>query len=329
MIYELDGPGGAIIDDGYLDKTTGVLILAINFTGYADGVYTVTASQMSTAGNISAVSLSTPTLTLDTVTPTGSFTVNGAPSNTALTNNPTVALALSFTDDRAGVYLSRVSVDGGTTWSAWTSYVSAVSLTLPSPDGTYTVAVMVADKAGNTVVATQRVILDRTGPAITAALSTPNNGTYYDVGSPVVLTWSATDAHGLGTSSASIEGQTISASGGSIDIDSLIAGTHTVTVTQRDALGNVSTKAISFTIRATAKGILNAINDGAARGFMTAAEKTTLTNAINNVINANGGGAPTKMRGFISQLQSATAAQLNAAYKTLLLNWANDAYSRM
>jgi hypothetical protein len=35
------------------------------------------------------------------------------------------------------------------------------------------------------------------------------------------------------------------------------------------------------------------------------------------------------MRGFISQVQAATATDLNAAFKALLLNWANDALSRL
>jgi hypothetical protein len=62
---------------------------------------------------------------------------------------------------------------------------------------------------------------------------------------------------------------------------------------------------------------------------MTAAEKITLVNAINNVIGANGGSGSTKLRGFISQVQSATAAQLLPAFQALLLSWANDAASRL
>jgi hypothetical protein len=37
---------------------------------------------------------------------------------------------------------------------------------------------------------------------------------------------------------------------------------------------------------------------------------------------------PPKLRGFISQVQSATAAQLNPAFQALLLSWANDLLSR-
>ena len=319
------GTGCWLEDTGNLDPT-GKLTVQPNFTGCPDGVYQVVATQMDGYGNMSTVTLSTPTLTVDTVIPTGSFTVNGAASNTALTNNPSVSVAISFGDVGSGVNLVRVSADGGTTWSAWQSYTAALTATLPAPDGTYTVVVQVADKAGNIGTATQKVILDRTGPTLTPTLSAANNGTYYDVGTKITLTWTASDANGVQSVSASIEGQTISASGGTIDVDVLTAGNHTVTITSKDNAGNVTTKTITFTIHATPQGILNAINDGAARGWIAASYKSTLVTQINNVIAATGKGSSeaTKLRGFISVVQSATASQITPSYQTLLLNWAND-----
>jgi hypothetical protein len=202
-------------------------------------------------------------------------------------------------------------------------------VTLSGVDGLYTVTVIVTDSAANTTTVSSSITLDTTGPAVSASISPPNNGMYYDVGARITVTWTSTDPNGTGTSSASIESQTISSSGGTIDVDSLLAGSHTLTVTGFDAAGNSRSVTITVTIRATAAGILNAINDGATRGFMTAAEKATLVSSINNVIGAGGNSGSAKMRQFISQLQSATTAQLSADYKTLLLNWANDALSRM
>jgi hypothetical protein len=320
------GTGCWLEDTAYLDPT-GKLTVQPNFTGCPDGVYQVVATQMDGYGNMSSVALSTPTLTLDTVVPSGSFAVNGAPSNTALTNNPTVSLALTFGDVGSGVNLVRVSADGGTTWSSWQSYTATLTATLPSPDATYTVIVQVADKAGNIGQATQKVILDRTGPTLTPTLSAPNNGTYYDVGTKITLTWTVSDANGVAASSASIEGQTISASGGTIDVDVLASGNHTVTITATDKAGNITLKTITFTIHPSAKGILNAINDGASRGWVSASFKTSLVNQINNVIAAPSNPAP-KIRGFISVVQGGTTAQITAAFQTLLLNWANDLLSR-
>ena len=86
--YYLAGASCWLEDTGNLDPATGKLTVQLNFTGCPDGVYPVVATQQDTAGNTSTVALSSPTMTLDTVVPVGSFTVNGAPSNTALTNNP-------------------------------------------------------------------------------------------------------------------------------------------------------------------------------------------------------------------------------------------------
>jgi hypothetical protein len=338
VIYELDGPGGSIISDGYLDKTTGLLTIAIDFTGYNDGVYSVSAVQYDKAGNASLVGLSTPTLTLDTHAPSGSFTVNGAPSNTALTNYPAVSLALSFADNTggSGVYQMRVSVDGGTTWSAWQAYTASLSATLPSPDGTYNVVVQVADKSGNYVSVSQQVILDRTGPTVTASLSAANNGTSYDVGTPITLTWIASDLNGVRISSASVDNgaQTISASGGKIDVDMLTSGTHTVTITATDKAGNTTIKSITFTIHATPQGIINAINDGVTRGWVTSSYASTLVAQMQQVIKAQAGSsgssnAKAKLSQFISFVQYPTKGALTTSFQSLLLNWSNDLYSRM
>jgi len=187
----------------------------------------------------------------------------------------------------------------------------------------------VTDQAGNAIGLTRTITLDTTGPTVSASLGAPTNGTAYDVGARLALTWTASDAtSGVISSGAKADTQTISSSGVGIDIDSLTAGVHTVTVTATDAAGNITAISLVYTIKPTAKGILAAINDGAARGWMTAAEKSTLVSAINNVIGASGGSVPPKLRGFISQVQSATVAQLVTAFQTLLLNWANDLLSR-
>jgi hypothetical protein len=131
----------------------------------------------------------------------------------------------------------------------------------------------------------------------------------------------------MGTISAKLDGTTTISSGtGNLDIDTLIAGAHTIVITSADALGNTSTFTLTFTIRPTATGILAAINDGAARGWISASFKTSLVSQINTVI-----GAPNpapKIRGFISVVQGGTTSQITAAYKTLLLNWANDLLAR-
>ena len=221
------------------------------------------------------------------------------------------------------------SVAGGA-FSTPVAYASTAIVTLPSADGVYTVVVEVTDAYGNVIDSTQIVRLDRTGPSITASLPAPpaGNAGGYDVGAKLTLTFSAIDSGiGLGTISAKLDGTTTISSGtGNLDVDMLTAGAHTIVITSADALGNTSTFTLTFTIRPTAAGILAAINDGAARGWISASFKTSLVSQINTVIGANNVGP--KLRGFISVVQGGTTTQITAAYKTLLLNWANDLLAR-
>jgi hypothetical protein len=326
VIYEIDGPGGSIVDDGFLD-TNGLLTVWVNFTGYTDGVYYVTATQYDRAGNASELQLSAPQLTLDTATPTGSFAA------TALTNNPTVSLALSFADDLSGLNQYRVSLDGGATWGGWAGYASSSTVTLPAPDGVYSVVVMVADKSGNTATFTRTVVLDRTGPTVGASLAAPTNGGFYDVGTPLALYWSPRDTNGVATISASIEGQTISASGAGIDVDVMTAGTHTVTIVARDNAGNVSTQTITFTIHATAEGIQNALYDGLRRSWLSSSYGSYLLTQIQQVIKAEpvtSSNFRAKLKQFITAVQYPTGYNpITPAFRSLLLNWANDLLSRL
>jgi Ca2+-binding RTX toxin-like protein len=323
--WDVAGPGGDIVDGDYLDAN-GMLTVWLNFLGYLDGTYYVSALQYDHFGNVSEVQTSVPQLTLDTVTPTLSVAA------TALTNNPTVTVSLSFGDERSGVNQYRISIDGGATWSAWAAPAASRTVTLPAPDGAYSVVVMVADKAGNTALMSTTVVLDRTGPSVAASLPAPTNGTSYDIGKPLALTWNVTDANGVGTISASIEGQTISASGGTIDVDVLTAGTHTVTITARDRAGNVTTKTLTFTIHATPEGIRAAIVDGQSRGWVSASFGANLLTQIDQVIKAepNHSNMKAKLKQFITTVQYPYGASpITAAFQALLLNWANDLMSQL
>jgi hypothetical protein len=228
----------------------------------------------------------------------------------------------------------RVSVDGGSTWTAWMPYASSYSLTLPSPDATYNVVVQVADKAGNYVLTTRQVTLDRTAPTLAPALSAPNNGAYYDVGTPITLTWGASDLNGIRSTVATIEGQTVAVSGGTIDVDVLTAGAHTVTITSVDNAGNVTTTTMTFTIHPSPQGILNAIYDGMNRGWITASYGSTLVTQEQQVIKAQSSSTisneKTKLKQFITYLDgNRPPVGITAAYQTLLLNWANDLLGRL
>ena len=239
------------------------------------------------------------------------------------TTNPSVLLSLTF-DFAVSM---QFSIDGGA-YSTLQTYASTANLTIPSVDGLHTISVKVFDMFGSPLVTTQTVLLDRAGPAITASLPTPP-AAGYDVGASIAITSAVTDAGiGVATTTIKLDGTTTITSG-SVDIDTLTAGSHTIVITSTDKLGNASSKTLTFKIVPTAVGIRNAINDGAARGWITAAFQATLLAAINNVVGASGGSGATKLRGFISIVQGGTTAQLTAAYKALLLNWAADLLTRI
>jgi hypothetical protein len=94
----------------------------------------------------------------------------------------------------------------------------------------------------------------------------------------------------------------------------------------------VTIKSTTFTIHATPQGFLNAIGDGAARGWITASFASTLTTQMQQVVKALPGGsgnARAKLNQFISYLQNPPAGGITAAYRALMLNWANDLLSRL
>jgi hypothetical protein len=255
--------------------------------------------------------------------PTETFTAPVNIGGQLATTNPNVLLSLTF--DFA--VQMQFSIDGGA-YSALQAYAGTVNLSLPSVDGLHTISVQVFDMFANPLVTTQTVLLDRVGPTIVASLPTaPAAG--YDVGTPIAINSTVTDSGiGVATTTIKLDGATTITSG-SLDIDTLTVGSHTLVITSTDRLGNSSSVTLTFKITPTAAGIRNAINDGAARGWVSATFKATLLNAINNVIGAAGGSVSPKLRGFISAVQGGTTAQITAAYRTLLLNWANDLLTRV
>jgi hypothetical protein len=286
----------------------------------------VTATLTDAAGNTSAPSVAQTLTVSGANTFVTSMVLN---SGLSLTNHRLITFGVAATSSAGPGITVTISINGGPPIYSGAIGGAPTSIMLPATETAYTVTVVFTDAAANTTTLTSTVTLDMSGPNLVVTLSPPTNGMYYDVGGSSTLTWTVTDANGVGSSSGSIEGQTISASGGHIDLDLLTAGSHTVSVTAYDAAGNARIVSLTFTIRPTLGGIMAAINDGAARGYMTAAEKTTLVNALNAVISAPGNSAKNKMKTFVSAIQSATSAQLTTAFQVLLLSWANDAASRL
>jgi hypothetical protein len=289
----------------------------------ADGVYTVTATLTDLAGNVSPIVRASLPLRIDTSATSGSLTIGGTLINGQLaTANPTLALALSFADSDTGMSQTAVSTDGGTTYGAAVAYAPSLTASLAG-DGLYTIAVKVTDVAGNASVVITTIRLDTTPPVITASLPPPTNTTFYDVGKKITMTYGATDVDNA-TTTVVVDGKTTIV-GGVIDIDTLTAGAHTIVVTATDGLGNTSSKTLTFTIHATINGLINAVNDGAARGLITSSEQSLLVWYLQKALQNS---ARIRIGQFNWEVNYQSGKAINAAKAALLLSWGNDLYAR-
>jgi hypothetical protein len=215
------------------------------------------------------------------------------------------------------------STNGGATYGPWVAYAATAAVTLPAADGLYNVAIAVIDVAGNTSALMRTIRLDRTAPVITASLPAPTNGTFYDVGKKITLTYGATDVDNA-TTTVMIDGK-VTVVGGVIDIDTLTAGTHTIVITATDGLGNTSTKTLTFTIHATISGLINAVNDGAARGLITSSEQSLLIWYLQKALQ---NGPKIRIGQFNWEVNYQSGRAINSAEAALLLSWGNDLYAR-
>ncbi len=119
------------------------------------------------------------TVNTDTTPPTGSITMN---SGAAATNNSTVTLALSATDDSGTVAQMQFSNDN-VTYAAAETYAASRAWTLSSGEGAKTVYVKFQDAAGNwSSPASDTITLDTTPPQV--AITSPADGTILTAPSP-------------------------------------------------------------------------------------------------------------------------------------------------
>jgi hypothetical protein len=214
--------------------------------GSADGLHTVSVEEEDAAGNISAAaSLS---FTLDTTapaTPTLVLTHDTGVSNTdGVTSDPSITYSTPAPGDTL-----LYKVDGG-------GYSAAVPVfaTDHSADGMHTVSVEEVDSAGNVSnVASLSFTLDTTTPAaptLVLAHDTGASNTDNVTSDPSIIY--STPAVG-DTLLYKVDGGSYSATVPVFATDHSADGSHTVSIEEVDAAGNVSSAAsLSFTLDTTA-----------------------------------------------------------------------------
>jgi hypothetical protein len=259
------------------------------------------------------------TLVIVTAPPAGSWTISGGKviGGVLSTNSKTPTLALSFTD-LGGISTMAVSINGGA-YSSAVAYASSLGVSLAAGDGLYTVTVRLTDVAGNVGTYSQTVRLDTTGPVISSSLSAPQliSSGYYDGSADITISASATDVSGVSSIQILLD-STTTVTNGAIDVDKLLAGTHTIKITAVDALGNTSTSTLTFYLHPSRKGIGNAVNEGVAAGLITSTEGSKLL----SILNSTSYTLATDLNNFITEVSRQSG--VTAAEATILNSWAKD-----
>ncbi|HET7466406.1 MAG TPA: hypothetical protein VFL29_07050 [Candidatus Dormibacteraeota bacterium] len=298
---------------------------SMSLTSLQDGAVTLTVTETDVAGNPTVVIKS---LFKDATPPAGGFYIAGTTINgVTATNTRALALTLPVTA-ASGIASYAISTNGGATYGPAQAPWVQPQVTLGA-DGLYTIAVQVTSKAGNTATFTQQVRLDTTGPAVSYSLTAPTNGTSYDVGKLVTLTFSASDVDNVASTAAVLDGTTAIGNGTAFNTETLAAGTHTIVITAKDGLGNTSTTTVTITVHATVSGLTTAVNDGRAAGKITSS--TTQTQLLSYLSSAqsalnlnNHASAKTSLASFVSLDQAQSSITVFPPYDSLLAGWAND-----
>ena len=190
--------------------------------------------------------VSSATITLDKVKPTGTIIINNGDK---YTNETSVTLSLTATDATSGVAGMQFSPDNKDWSSDWEDFNTVKQYDLPAGDGTKKVYVRFSDKAGNISASrNDSIILDTTAPTIVTFKI--NGGKATTTSSTVTLTLSVKGtATQMQLSNDGITWNDWQPYKGSVTKWPLAgSGPQTVQVKLKDAAGNISTPYISTSI---------------------------------------------------------------------------------
>jgi hypothetical protein len=271
----------AINSDGSFTLTP-ALIAQIAGGVLADGPHTLHLTATDQAGNTTAFAL---TFTLDTASPgitvtsappsvinDPGFTITGTVASTDAKFGDTVALTAQLAVQK-GTPLAIALTNGGFTLTA--AQIASLAGATKLADGSYAVQLTATDAAGNSSTRTVSFTLEAAPPTITVAnapASFTNNaniaitGTVTSpdtqFGDTLTLTVQLAGSNATPLKLALNNGAftlTAAAIASLAGTTSLADGSYNVQLTATDAMGNTSTKTVSFTL-ATAATVLNVTN---------------------------------------------------------------------
>lgn len=79
-------------------------------------------------------------------------------------------------------------------------------------------------------------------------------------------------------------------------------------------------------MKAPMAGLVNAVNDGKARGLITSQQAVSQVSQLQS--STKGNSTKQKLQTFVVMVQQASGKTVNAAYALLLIDWANDLIAR-
>ncbi len=207
----------------------------------AEGSHRVTVTSYDRAGHSQIAAIS---FTVDTIAP--AFALQ-APTDGAILPSPEIAVSWIALDLGSGLDRIEVRMDGSAgvvlpgTAGAYTFTGVA--------DGTHVIGVAAIDLAGNRREISLSVTVDATAPSL--AITTPTPGAHLVTGN-VAVAWTAADTTtGLRQYELRLDGGapiSVSLEVTSYVFASLRDGTHTVTLTATDRVGNFATASVTFTV---------------------------------------------------------------------------------
>ncbi|HEY8642519.1 MAG TPA: hypothetical protein VIO84_07100, partial [Candidatus Dormibacteraeota bacterium] len=162
------------------------------------------------------------------------------------------------------------------------------------------------------------------------SLSGSGTNGVYDVGQSLTFTYSCADVDGC-QATASLDSTWALVSGASINLDTLVAGTHKIVVTAVDSLGNQTSTTVTFQVHATAGGLIKAMSDGVASGQITCNTNAMVTKLqAAQAAYARGDNVTAKglLYTYLNQVSSQAGKGINGSLASLLTSWTQDLISR-
>jgi hypothetical protein len=272
-----------------------------------EGKNTVSYRSTDNAGNIETVK--TVNVNLDLTAPVTTAAVSpAAPEGQNGWYVHPVTVTLSANDNLSGVAKTEYSLDGGSTWQAYTAPVTL------SQDSKYTVSYRSTDVAGNVEAAkTISFNLDQTAPTITVTGLV--YGTYTDSTDITPILTLSDNLSGVDSSKTTVTLSTYGVQqtvqqGATIPLYTLPLGEHTFIVTASDMAGNTGSQTITFQTATSIQSLQALVTRFTTAGWI---DNAGIANSLQSKLAVN------DLADFVSEVQAQSGKHISAQAAGYLL----------